>query len=56
MKLGKGVRFISRFRQRSEFNGKMITIAVIAFTQTGDEHRFREAGCTDHISRTFKKK
>jgi len=37
------------------FRKDMPIIAVTAFAQTGDENRFREAGCVDYISKPFKK-
>jgi len=45
----EATRLIKSFRK------DLPIIAVTAFAQSGDEHRFREAGCDDYISKPINK-
>lgn len=42
-------------KQIRKFNADIPIIATTAFAQSGDEHRFLEAGCTDYITKPIKK-
>lgn len=46
---------IEATRLIKSFRKDLPIIAVTAYAQTGDEHRYREAGCDDYISKPFKK-
>lgn len=38
-----------------DFRPELPIIATTAYAQTGNEHRFLEAGCNDYISKPIKK-
>ncbi len=42
-------------KQIRTFRPELPIIATTAFAQTGDEQRFKEAGCSDYISKPIKK-
>lgn len=46
---------IEATKQIREFRPELPIIATTAYAQTGDEHRFIDAGCSDYLPKPIKK-
>ncbi|KAF0237046.1 MAG: hypothetical protein FD181_2247 [Prolixibacteraceae bacterium] len=46
---------IEATKQIREFRPELPIIAITAYAQTGDKHRFIEAGCNDYVAKPIKK-
>ena len=46
---------IEATKQIREFRPELPIIAITAYAQTGDKHRFIEAGCNDYVAKPVKK-